>query len=462
MGSMFFGPILISPAFQASDPIDAYVEAQMTAQHIPGLTLLVVKDGKTVKEKAYGVSNIRTKRPVEINDRFDMGSIGKTFTAAMIMQMVNQKKISLNQKVNTILTDFPDKWKETTIRQLISHESGIPDYAFMPGIGLADTYGQKLWIDTVYKANLDFPTGRLYQYSNSNFVLLGLILEKLTGKPYRQIAQDRIFGPAGLTKTGFKEAGKPLPEGSTAGYFFIDGKLEDAGTGGVAATPSDGGEFTTVYDLQKWNTAMHNGSILPSKVVDQMQTPSRVSSGRNTGYGLGWMTANIEGSPQITHGGNSVGFSGTLSTFPKQHLEIYMLCNLYPVGGDGFAVGVAKLLEPSLIRKPQVSTKDPNPALAPKLMGALLELGKANIKAPIFHEDMQLRLATPRGQMVLPVFADLKNLTKMEFISKRDEKPDVILRYRVFGEKTSWIVDFQVTKEGQIYSIGRTPDTDKK
>ena len=115
-----------------------------------------------------------------------------------------------------------------------------------------------------------------------------------------------------------------------------------------------------------------------------------------------------------------------------------------------------------MIRKPQVSTKDPNPALAPKLMGALLELGKANIKAPIFHEDMQLRLATPRGQMVLPVFADLKNLTKMEFISKRDEKPDVILRYRVFGEKTSWIVDFQVTKEGQIYSIGRTPDTDKK
>ena len=460
---MFIGPFLLTIAFQKADPIDAYVDAQMAAQHIPGLCLLVIKDGKTVKEKAYGVSNIETRRPTEMSDRFDMGSIGKTFTATMIMQLVTEKKLSLDQKVRDILPDFPERWQTTTIRQLISHQSGIPDYAFMPGVGLLDTYEQKTWTDTVYKANLDFPTGRLYQYSNSNFVLLGLVLEKVLGKPYREIAQTRIFSPVGMKDTCFKDAGKPLPERSTTGYFFIDGKLQDAGFGGTSPTPSDGGEFTTVYDLQRWSEAVQSGKVLPGGVVKTMQTPSVVSSGRKTGYGLGWMTASVEGSPQITHGGNSVGFSGTLSTYPKQHLEIYMLCNLYPVGGDGFALGIAKMLEPSLIRKPQVSAAvDPNPGMTSKLMGGLKELAKPNVKSALFHDDMQLRLSTQRGQMALPAYANFSTVAKIEYISKRDEKPDMVYRYRVFDAKTSWIVDFQVTKEGTIYTIAKAPDTDKK
>ena len=460
---MFFGPVFLSLVLAQADPIDTYVGAQMAAQHIPGLCLIVMKDGKTIKEKAYGVSNIETKRATDLHDRFDIGSIGKTFTATMIMQMVNEKRLSLDQRVKEILPDFPSKWGGTTVRHLISHQSGIPDYALVPGVGLNDTYDQKFWIDTMYQTVLDFPTGKLYQYSNSNFTILGLIIEKITGKPYRHVVQERIFDPAEMKDTGFKEAGKGLPAGSTTSNFFIDGKLQDAGPGGTSPTPSDGGEFTTVYDLQKWQNAVASGKVLPTGMVKQMQTPSRVASGRKTGYGLGWMTSNIEGNPQITHGGNSVGFSGTLSTFPKQKLEIYMLCNLYPVGGDGFAVGIAKMLEPSLIRKPQISlATDPNPALTAKLGDALKELAKPNIKAPIFHEDMQMRLATGRGQMILPAYANFSTVSKMEFISQRDEKPDVVVRYRVYDAKTSWIVDFQVTKEGQIYSIGKSPDTDKK
>jgi CubicO group peptidase (beta-lactamase class C family) len=460
---MLAGPVFLSLSLPRADLIDSYVEAQMAQQHIPGLCLLVVKDGKVIKEKAYGISNIETNRATQLTDRFDMGSIGKTFTATIIMQMVNEKKLSLDQKVKEILPDFPDKWRTTTIRHLMSHQSGIPDYALMTGIGLMDTYDQKKWIDTVYRADLDFPTGRLYQYSNSNFTILGLIIEKISAKTYREVVQTRIFDPARLTNTGFKDAGKGLPVGITSGYFFIDGKLQDAGPGGTSPTPSDGGEFTTVYDLQKWSNALKNGKVLPGGTVQKMQTPSVTASGRKTGYGLGWMTATVEGSPQITHGGNSVGFSGTLSTFPKQKLEVYMLCNLYPVGGDGFALGIARLLEPALMRKPQISTpRDPQPELTKKLKEGLLGLAKANIKSPIYHEDMQLRLATGRGQMALPAYANFTTVGKMEFISKRDEKPDMVYRYRVFDAKTSWIADFQVTKEGQIYSISKSSDNDKK
>lgn len=139
-----------------------------------------------------------------------------------------------------------------------------------------------------------------------------------------------------------------------------------------------------------------------------------------------------------------------------------MLCNLYPVGGDGFAVGLAKILEPDLVRKPQIATADPNPDLTTKLAEGLKELAKGNVKSDHFHKDMQLRLATGRGQMALPAYANFSTVEKMEFISTRDEKPDTVLRYRVFDGKTSWIVDFQVTGEGTIYTVMKSPDLDKK
>ena len=459
---MILGSLLLSLQAVNADAIDAFVEAEMSRQHIPGMTLLVVKDGKTIKEKAYGLSNIDAKKPVQMTDRFDIGSIGKTFTATMIMQLVEQGKLKLSQTVRSVLPDFPEKWKDITLRQLISHQSGLPDYALVPGVGLNDTYDQKTWKDTMFKLDLDFPSGQLYQYSNTNYVMLGLILEKVTGESYRELAQKRIFEPSGMKDAGFKDAGKGLPAGSATGYFYVSNKLEDGGPGGVSPTPSDGGEFATVYDLKKWHDAVQNSKVVKSKTVKDMQTPSKVASGRKTGYGLGWMTATLEGSPQITHGGNSVGFSGTLSTFPKQRLEVYMLCNLYPVGGDGFAVGIAKLLEPSLIRKPQVSTTDPNPALTTKLMEGLKELAKGNIKSSQFHQDMQLRMATGRGLMVLPAYANFTTASKMEFVSQRPEAPDKVVRYRVFDAKTSWIVDFQVTNEETIYSISKSPDLDKK
>lgn len=456
--------LLLANLAPQADAIDKFVETQMTQQHIPGLVLLVIKDGKTVKEKAYGLANLDNKSETKLNHRFDMGSIGKTFTAGMIMQLVEKGKLKLDQPVIQILPDFPAKWSNITVRHLLSHQSGLPDYAFMEGIGLADTYEQKVWTDKVYAANLDFPTGRLYQYSNSNFVVLGLILEKIYGKKYAEIAKQQIFEPFGMTSTGFRNSPDRLPTGSATGYFYQANQFEDAGVGGISPTPSDGGGFTSIYDLNKWRDAMVGDKFLKPSTVKQMQTPSKVASGRTTGYGLGWMTAKLEGSPQITHGGNSVGFSATLSTFPKQKLEVYMLCNLYPVGGDAFAVGLARLLEKDLQRKPipAAQATDPQPALTEKLMAGLGELAKRNTKSELFHEDMQLRLATGRGQMSLPAYAGFATVKKSEFISKRGEAPDTVYRYRVFDAATSWIVDFQVDKNNKIYSIGRLPDLDRR
>ncbi|MEQ1933261.1 MAG: serine hydrolase domain-containing protein [Fimbriimonadaceae bacterium] len=198
---------LLAPS---DDAIDAFVKAEMTRQHIPGLTVMVKQNGKVLKHQSYGVSNIETKTPSKNDDRYDMGSIGKTFTAAAIMRLVEDGKLSLTDTVGKHLPGTSPLWTNITIKHLLSHTSGIGDYVFQPGLGLADTYTKEKWLTDMGKVPIDFETGKFYQYSNSNFVLLGHILEKVSGKKYTDYVLSGVLKKAGLKAAAF-DGGKPIP-----------------------------------------------------------------------------------------------------------------------------------------------------------------------------------------------------------------------------------------------------------
>ncbi|MEQ1823177.1 MAG: serine hydrolase domain-containing protein, partial [Fimbriimonadaceae bacterium] len=155
--------------FPADDAIDTYVKAEMARQHIPGLTVMVKQNGKVIKHQSYGLSNLEKKTPSKNDDRYDMGSIGKTFTAAAIMRLVEDGKLTLDDTVGKLLPGTSPTWTNITVKQLLSQTSGISDYAFQPGIGLADTYTKEKWLTDMGKLPLDFETGKFYQYSNSNY-----------------------------------------------------------------------------------------------------------------------------------------------------------------------------------------------------------------------------------------------------------------------------------------------------
>jgi len=430
----------------------------MKTQHIPGLTLLIKRDGKVWLREAYGVANRENKRKTDIADRFDIGSIGKTFTGLLVMQLVEAGKIDLDKPVKSYLPDFPQAWEKVTVRHLLSHQSGIPDYVFQRNLALDQTYEISEWTKTMYPLKQDFEQGLMFQYSNSNYTILGMLLEKLTGKKYLTLVEDKIFGPIKLKATSYRTDPTKLPAGSATGYFWEETDFIDAGAGGISPMPSDGGAFSTVDDLATFVEAVRAGKIVSQKTLASMQAPALNASGRKTTYGLGWMTKMSQGKPVIGHGGNSVGFSSTISLFPEEKTEIYMLCNVYPVGGDEFALRLARILHPELRPAPMANQTDPNPSLSEKLKLALIELGKQNLSAEMFSPEMKARLATGRGRMAAGVFQRYAEVKSFSYVGSRPEEPDTVFIYRVETAQGSMIVEFTVTKSGQIYSVAQQAD----
>lgn len=430
----------------------------MKAQHIPGLTLLIKRDGKVWLREAYGVSNRENKRKTDIADRFDIGSIGKTFTGLLVMQLVEAGKIDLDRPVKSYLPDFPQAWEKVTVRNLLSHQSGIPDYVFQRNLALDQTYGVSEWTKTMYPLKQDFEQGLMFQYSNSNYTILGILLEKMTGKKYLTLLKEKIFDPVKMRATSYRSEPGKLPRGSATGYYWEETYFDDAGAGGISPMPSDGGAFSTVDDLAAFVDAVRSGKIVSAKAIARMQTPALNASGRKTTYGLGWMTKSSQGKPIIGHGGNSVGFSSTISLFPDQKTEIYMLCNVYPVGGDEFALRLARILHPELRPKPMANQDDPHPGQSEKLKLALIELGKQNLSAEMFSPEMKARLATGRGRMAAEIFQRYAEIKTFSYVGSRPDAPDTVYIYRVETAQGTMIVEYTVTKSGQIYSVAQQAD----
>lgn len=440
------------------DAIDQFVEKEMATRNIPGLVVIVAKDGRIVKEAAYGFSNDEKKTAMKLDDRLDMGSIGKTFTATLILQLVQEGKLNLEDPLSKYLSGIPDAWRSINIRHLLSHQSGIPDYAFETGLGLADDSTIELWKKVMFAKPLDFETGLMFQYSNSNYVLLGMVLETITKKKYVDLLADRICKRAGVPAFVFRIP-KVGAKDVVTGYFFDQGKLVEAGRGGSTEMPSDGGGFCRTRDLLALIEAFESEKLVSKGLLTLMQTPATTKSGRKTGYGLGWFVRNIDKNKQISHGGNSVGFSASMSTFPRLNLSVVLMGNLYPFSGDELALRIARIVDPELQPKPIASANsDPNPARTAKLKDALSALASAKIDSELFHPEMRARLATARGRMALGAFASFKELQSLQYIDSRIEAPDTVIRYRARSDTGKWLLEFTVADDGTIYSIGRVED----
>jgi CubicO group peptidase (beta-lactamase class C family) len=440
-----------------ADIIDAYVEAEMKRLNVPGLALLVLRDGKVIKRKGYGFADLDKKIPVTPDHTFDMGSIGKSMTATCVMKLVEQGKVKLDEPIRTYLSDVPDSWRNITVRHLLTHTSGIAEYAAIPTIGLNDAYTTERWKKLVFASKLDFEPGRMHQYSNSNFTLLGNIIETVTGKRYVEVLREFVLQPAGMENTRFRPSASVARQAAT-GYFFQNGKHVPAGPGGVAPIPSDGGGFTTVDDLNRFWEAFSGGNLVDRTTEKAMAARVQLPEGRRAGYGLGWMIREMENLQTIGHGGNSVGFSATLTNFPKQRLTVAMLCNLYPIGGDEFAIGLARQLYPHLQAKRLKDTTDPEPQRTERLVSVLKSLASGNTRDENLHEEARARLATARGMMALGAFAIFKDVSEPKFIDVRTDKPDTLVRYRMKVKEATWIVTFAIAPNGKVYSVSRQTD----
>lgn len=439
-----------------ADKVDDFIQAEMARQSIPGVAVVITKDDKVVKSAAYGVADLVAKTPMKPGMVFEAGSIGKCFTATVIMKLWEQKRIGLDDSVSKYLPDTPALWAPITIRNLLGHTSGLADYAVVESLTLTGNWTTKKWFEEMAKQPLDFPTGSRFAYSNSNYLLLGEIAGKITGKSILDLTQEWVFKPLGM-KRSYISDGRAV-EAKVKGYWETKPSVVDGLA--IPGLYGDGSTMNTPEDLVTFEKGLREGKLLKPETVKMMQTSGRLPNKRRTGYGFAWFIREGYGHKYVTHGGNTGGFGNSITRVVDKNMTVVVMTNLAQVSGDGFAQRIAAAYDPDLVPKPPVESPDPDPQLSARLKSALEALAKGEAKNPAYDKELEEMFTTGRGQMVLEQYAMFKpGIDSFAYCSTEDQDPDSFLRYRVKVGKRSIIVGFVLTADKKILSVALRPES---
>lgn len=330
---------------QLAEQVDAAAAKVLRQPQAAGLSIAVARSGKVVLAKGYGMADVEWSVPVTAETVFRIGSVTKQFTAAAIMRLVEAGKVSLDATVQTYLPDFPTKQWPVTIRHLLTHTSGIWSYtedgAFMTRDAGLELTPVEL-IATFRDKPLEFEPGTRYNYSNSAYYLLGMVVEKVSGKPYGAFVQEEFFSPLGLTRTRYENNGAIIP-GRAQGYSFDNGVLGNDRPLGADVPGAAGSLLSTATDLVNWTTALTNGKVVSPESFIEMTTSATLKDGSATGYGLGLEVDMWEGRRRFAHGGGIFGFTSQLITLPDDEVTVAVLLNSEAMSPGKVADTVARL-----------------------------------------------------------------------------------------------------------------------
>jgi len=355
--------LLAAPALPAQDiaaKADAFVQPFVDQKHFQG-SVLLAQDGKALFRKSYGLANVEWDIPNTPDTKFRLGSITKQFTSALILQLVEQGKIKLDDSIRQYYTDAPEAWQPVTIHHLLSHESGIPSYTEVPGFfekQAATARTPTEIIQLTQKMPLEFASGSKYKYDNTGYILLGYVIEKVTGRSYEEQLQKAILEPLGMKDTGFDHYTAILKH-RAEGYEYAGDKLRRAAFLEMSLPYAAGSLYSTVDDLLKWDQALYGTQILSAASKEKMWTPNL------SDYGYEWMIAKRYGERSLEHGGGINGFNTMLIRLPDKSLAAIVLANASTQATGPIAAGLLAIALGQQVEAPKPRTRIP---LAPEAM----------------------------------------------------------------------------------------------
>ncbi|MBA3714754.1 MAG: beta-lactamase family protein [Pyrinomonadaceae bacterium] len=327
--------LLVAVAVKA-DTVDDYVKAQMQQQHTPGLSLAVVKAGRVIKAEGYGLANVELNVPARPETIYKIGSVSKQFIATGIMLLVEEGKVSLDDKISKFLEGTPDTWKEITVRHLLTHTSGIIREA--PGFHPFKVQENMEVIRTAYPLPLRFTPGEKWEYCNVGYFTLAEIIHKVSGKPWEDYLSERVFKQLAMSVTRTTSVPDIIPN-RAAGYGWQNGRLQNAGD--LLAMRPSGAFVSNILDLAKWEAALYTDKILKPHVREQMWVRATLNNGNTYPYGFGWELAELNGHRLVRHGGTLAGFRAEFARFTDDKLTIIILTNCVDAKPKELALGVA-------------------------------------------------------------------------------------------------------------------------
>jgi len=316
---------------QAAPSLEARLDALVGASYKPnepGATVIVVKDGKTLLRKAYGIADTKGMKPMEAGMVLRLGSITKQFTAVGILMLAEEGKLALTDDITRFFPDYPAKGKKITVEHLLTHTSGIASYTSRTDYPL--TMGRDVtpaqMIDSFKNDPLDFEPGTAYRYNNSGYFLLGAIIEKVSGMPYAKFVEQRIFVPLGMKDTAY-EGYERSKTAHAAGHTQGAQGYEHSTPLSMSQPYAAGSLVSSVDDLARWDAAVSQGKLLKPASWKRAFTPYTLADGKPTGYGYGWQVGSLQGVPVVSHGGGINGFSTYALRLPEQKVFVAVLSN---------------------------------------------------------------------------------------------------------------------------------------
>lgn len=294
----------------------------------PGAAVIVTQNGKTLLRKGYGLADVAKGTPMTPDMRLRLGSITKQFTAVGILMLLDEGKLALDDDITRFLPDYPTRGKRITIAHLLSHTSGIVNYTSKLGFSLNAARDKTVpqLIDGFKDDALDFEPGTRWVYNNSGYVLLGAVIEKLSGQSYASFLAERIFKPLDMRHTAYEGHERhpgPRALGHTKGWFGVTTARPLSMTQPYAA----GALVSTVDDMARWDAAISAGKLLKPATWQQAHSGVVLAGGKPTNYGYGWQVGKLRGVPMVSHGGMVHGFTAYAVRLPRQKVYVAVLAN---------------------------------------------------------------------------------------------------------------------------------------
>jgi CubicO group peptidase (beta-lactamase class C family)/imidazolonepropionase-like amidohydrolase/Tol biopolymer transport system component len=438
--------------------VDSVVRHTMERLRAPGVAVAVMRRGEVLLARGYGVAELEHQTPVTEETIFQSGSMGKQFTSAGIMALVEDGKLDLEASVRRYLPNAPAAWEPIRLRHLLDHSSGLPDYTG-DGFDYRRDYTDDDLLRMAAALPLEFPPGARWNYSNTGYVVLGIIMTRVSGMPYHAYLRQRLFAPAGMPTVRVITESQVIPH-RARGYVPVPGGWEHATwVAPQLNTTADGSMLLSLRDMLAWNRVVRARTVLSPESWRRIFTPMTLNSGRPHPYGFGWFIGEAGGAPLYEHGGTWQGFVTQNSYYTGSDLSIVVLSNARTMAPAMIASAVAALFDTTLAPVPPVTTPraDPDTAatayvarMLTKVAGGQLELTDfAFVRQTIFPR-LKVAVTSLLGGKGAP--------TRMEYLTHRTLGDDVETEYYAWFGRERYRVIVSRGPQGGLTGLRVQPE----
>ena len=450
-------PAVLARGFDES-AVDAAVRGEMDRMRVPGVAVAVVKGTEVLMAKGYGFANLEQRVAVSDQTMFESGSMAKQFTAAGVMALVEDGKVSLDASIRTYLREAPAAWQGVTIRQLLSHTSGIPDYT-SDALDYRRDFAEADLKRLAFALTLEFAPGARWNYSNTNYILLGIIIHELSGKPYWEFLRERIFTPAGMPTVRVITESAVVPH-RASGYLTSRGEWEHQDwVSPTLNTTADGSMLLSLRDMIAWNEAVRARRVLSPASWELLLSPVTLASGKRHPYGFGMFVDTLRGAVVYQHGGAWQGFRTQFTRFEAADLAVIVLANSRSASPDVIASAVAAATSAALAPEPTPARPivDREPEVTAFIRAVLEKTARGALAAEDFAFVRQTVL--PRMRAFLNgVLKGAGPLTQLELLARREVGDDRAYLYRATYGASSFLVRPRLSSDGRLTGLQIEPE----